>query len=70
MEKIIGYHDKTMFLFNCYAENENGDRICDFQISGEGDKIEMIRLYDMLLDSGFHISSCQHADRRIPIVDR
>lgn len=70
MEKIIGYSTKTAFLFNCYVTNADGKRICDFQISGDGDKNEMIRLHNTLLDNGFHISSCKHEDYTIPIIDR
>lgn len=70
MESIIGYTTKTMFRFNCYSETAEEKQICEFQINGEGEKSEMIRLHNTLLDNGFHISSCESADRTIPIIDR
>lgn len=70
MKKVIGYINKTMFRFNCYSETADKERICEFQISGEGDKNEMSRLHNTLLDNGFHVSSVESAERTIPIIDR
>lgn len=70
MERIIGYKTYKMFRFNCYSENADGKRICDFQINGDGDKNEMIRLHNTLLDNGFHISSVESTDKTIPIIER
>lgn len=70
MERTIGYKEQTMFRFNCYTENSDGERICEFQVNGEGDKNEMARLHNTLLDSGFHISGVESADRKIPIIER
>lgn len=70
MERIIGYKTKKMFRFNCYSENADKNRICEFQISGDGNEKEMIRLHNTLLDNGFHISSVESADQTIPIIDR
>lgn len=70
MERIIRYKTETMFRFNCYSENADEERICEFQISGDGDRNEMIRLHNTILDNGFHISRCESADRTIPIIDR
>lgn len=70
MEKIIGYSTKTAFRFNCCVTNADEKRICDFQITGDGDKNEMIRLHNTLLDNGFHISGCEHEDYTVPIIER
>ena len=70
MEKIICQKTLKMFRFNCYSENVNGDRICEFQVSGKGDKNEMIRLHNTLLDNGFHISGVESVDKTVPIIDR
>lgn len=70
MKKIIGYEKRKMFRFNCYSETADEKRICEFQISGKGDKNEMIRLHNTLLDNGFHISSVESADQTIPIIER
>lgn len=69
MKKIIGYYAKTAFRFNCYVTNADGKRICDFQITGDGKKDEIIRLHNTLLDNGFHISSCETEDCKVPIVE-
>lgn len=70
MEKVIGKKKETMFRFNCCARNDTGEKICDFQVSGEGNREEMVRLHNVLLDNGFCISSVVSADREIPIVER
>ena len=70
MEKIIAYKTRKMFRFDCYSETADGKRICDFQISGEGDRNEMVRLHSTLLDNGFHISGVESADYTVPIIER
>ena len=67
--KIIGYEKDTMFRFNCYVEGGTGKSATHFQVSGNGDKAEMVRLYNVLLDNGFHISSTEYKDREIPIIE-
>lgn len=69
MKKVIGYKTTRMFRINCCMKDADGQRKCDFQISGEGEANEMIRLCKTLLDNGFSISSSEHADRTIPIVE-
>ena len=70
MDKIIGYSTKTMFCFNCYAENEDKKCICEFQITGDGDYNEMKRLRKTLLNNGFHLLSCHTENFTVPIFDR
>lgn len=70
MEKVIGYCEETMFRFNCYVENADGIKICQFQVNGQGEKEEMERIHNMLLGNSFHISKFESADRTIPIIDR
>lgn len=70
MERIIGYETSKMFRFNCYSESADGKRICEFQVHGNGDKNEMIRLHNTLLNNGFHISGVESANKTIPIMER
>lgn len=70
MEKIIGYSTQKAFRINCYVKDTDGKRICDFQINGDGTENEMIRLHKTLLDNGFSVSSIEHADQTIPIIER
>lgn len=69
MEKIIGYVTITHFRFNCCVKKSDEMRKTEFQIHGEGDKNEMIRLYNTLLNNGFHVSKFEHGEQTIPIID-
>lgn len=69
MKNIVGYKTFVMFRMNCYSENTEKNRICDFQITGEGDEAEMIRLRNALLENGFTITREEAANRTIPIVE-
>jgi hypothetical protein len=68
MKKVIGYKTFEAFQMNCHSEN-NETRICEFQITGEGDEGEMNRLKNVLLENGFHIVRSSSTKRQIPIVE-
>ena len=70
MKNIVGYKTYTMFQINCYSENNEKNNICEFQITGEGDETEMIRLRNALLENSFHISREESSKRTIPIVEQ
>ena len=69
MKNIVGYKTFVMFRMNCCSENTEKNRSCEFQITGEGDEAEMIRLRNVLLENGFAITREEATNRTIPIVE-